>query len=129
MEKIRSFCKHGTFSKYFPGSKGKQLLQAASGVINMWIRTITVTADIKQIITEVSVIFITKISVPQLHIYFCNISTQSIWSVKISSSCFFSLGSFMCNGTLTFAYWLRQLIIVMPQRDESFSFFLMFLTR
>ena len=92
------------FLNIFLGVKENNCYKLLLVLVNMWIRTITVTADIKQIITEVSVIFITKISVPQLHIYFCNISTQSIWSVKISSSCFFSLGSFMCNGTLTFAY-------------------------
>ena len=61
--------------------------------------------------------------------FFCNNNIQSFRSVIVNDSSFLSLGSFMCTGTPTFAYLLRQLITVIPQRDESSSFFLTFPTR
>ena len=63
------------------------------------------------------------------YFFFCNNNIQSFRSVIVNDSSFLSLGSFMCTGTPTFAYLLRQLITVTPQRDESSSFFLTFPTR
>ena len=90
------------------------------------IRTITFTAKTWQTITEISVICIIGVNVPQLHIYFCDSSTQSFRSAIVNNSCFLSLGSFMCTGLAIFAYWMRQLITFIPQRDESSSFLFTF---
>ena len=98
-------------------------------LLNILIRTITFTAKTWQTITGISVICIIRINVPQLHIYFCDSSTQSFRSAIVNNSCFLSLGSFMCTGRAMFAYWLRQLITFLPQRGESSSFLFTFPTR
>ena len=58
--------------------------------------------------------------------FFCNNNIQTFRSVIVNESSFLSFGSFMCTGTTTFAYLLRQLITVIPQRDESSSFLFTF---
>ena len=60
---------------------------------------------------------------------FCNNNIQSFRSVIVNDSSFLSLSSFICTGTTTFAYLLRQFITVIPQRDESASFLFNFPTR
>ena len=66
---------------------------------------------------------------PTTPYFFCNNNIQSFRSVIVSDSSFLSLGSFICTGSTTFAYLLRQLITVIPQRDESSSFLFTFPTR
>ena len=77
-------------------------------VLNILIRIITFTAKTWQTITEISVICIIRINVSQLHIYFCDSSTQSFRSAIVNKSCFLNLDYFLWAGPAMFAYWLRQ---------------------
>ena len=63
---------------------------------------------------------------PTTPYFFCNNNIQSFRSVIVNGSSFLT---FTCTGTTTFAYLLRQLITVIPQRDESSSFLFTFPTR
>ena len=64
-----------------------------------------------------------------LYLSFCSGRNLSFQAVIVNNNCFLSLGSFMCTGPATFAHWLRQLITVILQRDESYSFLFTFPTR
>ena len=59
---------------------------------------------------------------PTTPYFFANNNIRSFRSVIVNYSSFLSLGSYMCTGTTTFTYLMRQLITVIPQRDESSSF-------
>ena len=68
-------------------------------LVNIWIRTITFSANIWKTITWV--VFIIRIIGLQLHVYFYNSRTQLLRSVNIINSCFLSLRSFLRTDCLS----------------------------
>ena len=121
----------GILQNFLKLSKKEYLQGAASGV-NIWIRTIIFTAKILQTTTGISVIFIIRISVLQLHIFFAT-TTFSRFGLSLSMTAVFWVWALLCALGLRryyiIAYLLRHLITVIPQRDESSSFLFTFPTR
>ena len=93
-----SECFLGNFAKVFR-TLYKKITSTRS-----WNSTIAFTAKIWQTITGISVIFIIRNSVPQLHIYFCGSSFQS-FGLSLSMTAILWVWALLC------ALDLRRLLI------------------
>ena len=80
-------------------------MQGATSAVIIWIRTITFTAKILQTITGISVIFIIRISVLQLHFFFFVTTIFSRFVLSLSMTVVFWVWALLC------ALGLRRLLI------------------
>ena len=93
----------GILQNFLKLSKKEYLQGAASGV-NIWIRTIIFTAKIVQTTTGISVIFIIRINVLQLHIFFAT-TKFSRFGLSLSMTTVFWVWALLCT------LGLRRLLI------------------
>ena len=102
----------GIFTKVFTVYKKKNNTyeELLLELVDIWIRTITLTAKIWQTITGISVIFIIKNSVPQLQTYFAT-ATFSGFGLSLPMAAIFWVWAFSCALGLRhfLIYWGSQL--------------------